>query len=63
MAVTGASRAVELELAVEVVEEEVCHSDSVDVAQESSLADSRLRVVLAEVEAVHHDSVGRPVIL
>ena len=57
--VTGASRAVDLELAVGLVEEEACHSDLVDVVQEASLSDTRSRVVLAEVAAVLHDSVGR----
>ena len=52
-----------LDLAVEVAEEEACCTDSAEGVQEPSISDDRWRLVLAEVEAVHHDSVGRWVIV
>ena len=63
MAVTGALGVADLELAVEVVEEEACHTDSVDGVQKSSISDNRLRFVLVEVVAVRHESVGEQVIV
>ena len=63
MAVTGALRVVDLELAVALVEEEACHTDSVDVVQKSSIPDDRLTFVLAGVVAVQHESLGEQVIV
>lgn len=52
-----------LDFAVEVAEEEACRIDLAEGVQEPSISDDHLRLVLAEVEAVHHDSVGRRMIV